>query len=64
MERTALGAPLPAAQRPGTRAPPPDGRTHHVACARSGAVSVTDTETLQRVADVAVGKLPWGVVVR
>jgi YVTN family beta-propeller protein len=42
----------------------PDGRKLYVACGRSGAVSVIDTETLQRVADVAVGKLPWGVVVR
>ena len=42
----------------------PDGKKLYVACGRSGAVSVIDTETQQKVADVVVGKLPWGVVIR
>jgi YVTN family beta-propeller protein len=42
----------------------PDGAKLYVACGRSGTVSVIDTATLHKVADVTVGKLPWGVAVR
>jgi YVTN family beta-propeller protein len=35
-----------------------------VACGRGGAVSVIDTVQNKRIADVKVGKLPWGVVVK
>jgi YVTN family beta-propeller protein len=42
----------------------PDGRKLYVACGRSGSVSVIDTEKNAKIADIAVGKLPWGVVIR
>jgi YVTN family beta-propeller protein len=42
----------------------PDGGKLYVACGRSGAVSVIDTRRNVRLADIAVGKLPWGVVVQ
>ena len=64
MERLAFVATIPVGQRPWNMALTPDGKKLYVACGRSGAVSVIDTQTLQRVADVTVGKLPWGVVIR
>jgi YVTN family beta-propeller protein len=42
----------------------PDGRKLYVACGRSGAVSVIDTQRNVRITDIAVGKLPWGVAIR
>jgi YVTN family beta-propeller protein len=42
----------------------PDGRKLYVANGRSGTASVIDTAAGKRIADVAVGALPWGVVVR
>jgi len=35
-----------------------------VACGRSNAVAVIDTETNTKIADIAVGELPWGVAIR
>jgi YVTN family beta-propeller protein len=42
----------------------PDGRKLYVACGRSGSVAVIDTASQAKVADIAVGKLPWGVAIR
>jgi YVTN family beta-propeller protein len=42
----------------------PDGRKLYVANGRSGTASVIDTVAGKRVADIPVGELPWGVVVR
>jgi YVTN family beta-propeller protein len=42
----------------------PDGKKLYVANGRSGTASVIDTATATRIGDVAVGELPWGVVVR
>jgi YVTN family beta-propeller protein len=42
----------------------PDGKKLYVACGRSGAVSVIDTERNVKLTDVAVGKLPWGVAIK
>jgi YVTN family beta-propeller protein len=42
----------------------PDGRKLYVANGRSNSVSVIDTERNEKVRDIAVGELPWGVVVR
>jgi YVTN family beta-propeller protein len=35
-----------------------------VACGRSSAVSVIDTDRNLKLTDVEVGKLPWGVAIR
>jgi YVTN family beta-propeller protein len=40
-----------------------DGRHLYVANGRSGSVSVIDTVDLKKVSDIAVGELPWGVVI-
>jgi YVTN family beta-propeller protein len=42
----------------------PDGAKLYVANGRSGSVSVIDTARNAKLRDIAVGKLPWGVVVR
>jgi YVTN family beta-propeller protein len=42
----------------------PDGRKLYVANGRSNSVSVIDTQTQTKIRDIAVGALPWGVVVR
>ena len=42
----------------------PDGRKVYVANGRSGTVSVIDTATDKKITDIAVGTLPWGVVIR
>ena len=42
----------------------PDGRKVYVANGRSGSVSVIDTATDKKIADITVGSLPWGVVIR
>jgi len=42
----------------------PDGRKLYVANGRSNSVSVIDTEANQKIADIPVGELPWGVVVK
>ena len=46
------------------RVEPADGGKLYVACGRSGVVSVIDTIRGVKVADIAVGKLPWGVAIR
>jgi YVTN family beta-propeller protein len=42
----------------------PDGRKLYVACGRSDAVAVIDTVENRKIADIPVGSLPWGVVIR
>jgi YVTN family beta-propeller protein len=42
----------------------PDGSKLYVACGRSNAIAVVDTATNTKIADVAVGALPWGVALR
>jgi YVTN family beta-propeller protein len=42
----------------------PDGRKLYVACGRSNAVAVIDTETNKKIAEITVGTLPWGVAIR
>ncbi len=42
----------------------PDGARLYVANGRSNSVSVIDTATAAKVADLPVGELPWGVVIR
>jgi YVTN family beta-propeller protein len=39
-----------------------DGRKLYVACGRSSSVHVIDVQTRQVITEIAVGKLPWGVV--
>ncbi|MEO5732185.1 MAG: hypothetical protein ABIQ87_00660, partial [Rubrivivax sp.] len=51
-------------QRPWNMALTPDGKKLYVACGRSGAVSVIDTERNLKITDIKVGKLPWGVAIR
>jgi len=42
----------------------PDGSKLYVANGRSGTVSVIDTAAYKKLADIAVGELPWGVSIR
>jgi YVTN family beta-propeller protein len=42
----------------------PDGKKLYVANGRSNSVSVIDTESNTKITDIAVGELPWGVVIR
>jgi YVTN family beta-propeller protein len=42
----------------------PDGGKLYVACGRSNAVAVIDTATNAKIAEIAVGELPWGVAIR
>jgi YVTN family beta-propeller protein len=42
----------------------PDGSRLYVANGRSDSVSVIDTAGAAKVADIPVGQLPWGVVIR
>jgi YVTN family beta-propeller protein len=42
----------------------PDGAKLYVANGRSNSVSVIDTKARAKVTDIAVGELPWGVVIR
>ena len=42
----------------------PDGKKLYVANGRSNSVSVIDTASHTKLADIPVGTLPWGVVVR
>ncbi len=42
----------------------PDGKKRYVANGRSNSVSVIDTASYTRLADIPVGTLPWGVVTR
>ena len=51
-------------QRPKNMALTPDGKKLYVDCCRSGSVSVIDVDRAIKVADVPVGKLPWGVAIR
>jgi YVTN family beta-propeller protein len=41
-----------------------DGKKLYVACGRSNAVAVIDTESRTKIAEVPVGVLPWGVAIR
>jgi YVTN family beta-propeller protein len=50
-------------KRPWNMALTPDGRKLYVANGRSNSVSVIDTGTFEVVAEIAVGELPWGVVI-
>ena len=42
----------------------PDGAKLYVASGRSNAVSVIDTTTNAKIAEIPVGELPWGVAIR
>ena len=42
----------------------PDGKKLYIACGRSNAVAVVDTDTYTKIAEIPVGELPWGVVIR
>ena len=42
----------------------PDGRKLYVANGRSSTVSVIDTVSYKKLADIEVGELPWGVSIR
>ena len=57
-------ATIPVGQRPWNMAITPDGRKLYVANGRSGSVSVIDTQSNTKLRDVAVEKLPWGVVIQ
>jgi len=50
-------------KRPWNMALSPDGRKLYVACGRSDSVAVVDTLRREKVAEIAVGRLPWGVAV-
>jgi YVTN family beta-propeller protein len=51
-------------QRPWNMAITPDGSKLYVANGRSGTVSVIDAVGNRKLRDIAVGELPWGVVIR
>jgi len=57
-------ASIPVGKRPWNMALTPDGAKLYVANGRSGSVSVIDTAALQKLADIEVGELPWGVTIR
>jgi YVTN family beta-propeller protein len=59
-----ITATIAVGQRPWNMALTPDGRKLYVACGRSGTVSVIDTERNVKIAEISVGKLPWGVAIR
>ncbi len=42
----------------------PDGKKLYVVNRRSNSVSVIDTDSNQVLKEIAVGELPWGVVIR
>jgi YVTN family beta-propeller protein len=42
----------------------PDGAKLYVANGRSNSVSVIDARSNAKLADIPVGELPWGVVIR
>ena len=42
----------------------PDGKKLYVACGRSNAVAVVDTDAYLKIAEIPVGELPWGVAIR
>ena len=42
----------------------PDGKKLYVACGRSDAVAVIDTEANKKIVEIPVGALPWGVAIR
>jgi YVTN family beta-propeller protein len=42
----------------------PDGSRLYVANGRSNSVSVIDTASARKIADITVGELPWGVVIQ
>ena len=55
---------VPVGQRPWNMAITPDGSKLYVANGRSGTVSVIDAVGNRKLRDIAVGELPWGVVIR
>ena len=57
-------ATIPVGKRPWNMAITPDGGKLYVACGRSNLVSVIDTKSRRKIADIAVGELPWGVTIR
>jgi YVTN family beta-propeller protein len=57
-------ATIPVGKRPWNMAITPDGKKLYVANGRSNSISVIDTASNQKVADIAVGELPWGVAIR
>ena len=54
----------PVGKRPWNMAITPDGRKLYVANGRSNSVSVIDTQSNQKLKDIPVGEMPWGVVIR
>jgi len=50
--------------RPWNMAITPAGDKLYVANGRSNSVSVINAETNEKIKDIAVGELPWGVVIR
>jgi YVTN family beta-propeller protein len=42
----------------------PDGGKLYIACGRSNAVAVVDARTNQKIAEIPVGQLPWGIAIR
>jgi YVTN family beta-propeller protein len=57
-------AKIPVGKRPWNMAITPDGKKLYVACGRSNAIAVIDADTNAKVAEIAVGALPWGVAIR
>jgi YVTN family beta-propeller protein len=53
-----------AGKRPRGIAADPQGAMLYVTNARSDSVTVIDTAGVAKVAEIAVGQLPWGVVIR
>ena len=62
-DRAVVVAKIPVGRRPWNMAITPDGKKLYVACGRSNAVAVIDTETNTKIAEIPVGELPWGVTV-
>jgi len=54
---------VPVGRRPWNMAMSPDGRKLYVACGRSNTVAVVDTASATKIAEIAVGELPWGVAI-
>ncbi len=42
----------------------PDGKRLYIACGRSNAAAVIDTDTYAKIAEIPVGELPWGVAIQ
>ena len=57
------GCTIAVGQRPWNMAITADGRKLYVANGRSNSVTVIDTEKLDKLTEIKVGEMPWGVYI-